>query len=276
MPGDVRVGISGWTYAPWRGVYYPTGLAHRRELEYASRRFTSIEVNGSFYSLQKPQSWQAWREQTPDGFLFSVKGGRFITHMKKLRDVETPLANFFASGLLALGDKLGPVLWQLPPNLGFDEARLRDFLRRLPRTTTEAARLAEQHDERLEGRSVTTTDADRPLRHAMEVRHPSFDNQAFLDLLREQEVAVVTADTAGKWPLLLEPTTDLAYVRLHGEAELYVSGYDEASLRRWANRVRGWQERGCDVVVYFDNDAKVRAPVDAERLMALLGLQPLA
>ena len=110
----------------------------------------------------------------------------------------------------------------------------------------------------------------------MEVRHPSFDNQAFLDLLREQEVAVVTADTAGKWPLLLEPTTDLAYVRLHGEAELYVSGYDEASLRRWANRVRGWQERGCDVVVYFDNDAKVRAPVDAERLMALLGLQPLA
>jgi uncharacterized protein YecE (DUF72 family) len=276
VPGDVRVGISGWTYAPWRGVYYPTGLAHRRELEYASRRFTSIEVNGSFYSLQKPQSWQAWREQTPDGFLFSVKGGRFITHMKKLRDVETPLANFFASGLLALGDKLGPVLWQLPPNLGFDEARLRDFLRRLPRTTTEAARLAELHDERLEGRSVTTTDADRPLRHAMEVRHPSFDNQAFLDLLREQEVAVVTADTAGKWPLLLEPTTDLAYVRLHGEAELYVSGYDEASLRRWANRVRGWQERGCDVVVYFDNDAKVRAPVDAERLMALLGLQPLA
>ena len=275
VPGDVRVGISGWTYAPWRGVYYPTGLAHRRELEYASRRFTSIEVNGSFYSLQKPQSWQAWREQTPDGFLFSVKGGRFITHMKKLRDVETPLANFFASGLLALGDKLGPVLWQLPPNLGFDEARLRDFLRRLPRTTTEAARLAEQHDERLEGRSVTTTDADRLLRHAMEVRHPSFDNQAFLDLLREQEVAVVTADTAGKWPLLLEPTTDLAYVRLHGEAELYVSGYDEASLRRWADRVRGWQERGCDVVVYFDNDAKVRAPVDAERLMALLGQQPL-
>lgn len=276
VPGDVRVGISGWTYAPWRGVYYPTGLAHRRELEYASRRFTSIEVNGSFYSLQKPRSWQAWREQTPDGFLFSVKGGRFITHMKKLRDVETPLANFFASGLLALGDKLGPVLWQLPPNLGFDEARLRDFLRRLPRTTTEAARLAELHDERLEGRSVTTTDADRPLRHAMEVRHPSFDNQAFLDLLREQEVAVVTADTAGKWPLLLEPTTDLAYVRLHGEAELYVSGYDEASLRRWADRVRGWQERGCDVVVYFDNDAKVRAPVDAERLMALLGLKPLA
>lgn len=267
VPGDVRVGISGWTYAPWRGVYYPTGLAHRRELEYASRRFTSIEVNGSFYSLQKPQSWQAWREQTPDGFLFSVKGGRFITHMKKLRDVETPLANFFASGLLALGDKLGPVLWQLPPNLGFDEARLRDFLGRLPRTTTEAARLAEQHDERMEGRSVTTTDADRPLRHAMEVRHPSFDNQAFLDLLREQEVAVVTADTAGKWPLLLEPTTDLAYVRLHGEAELYVSGYDEASLRRWADRVRGWQERGCDVVVYFDNDAKVRAPFDAQGLI---------
>ena len=276
LPGTTRVGISGWTYPPWRGVWYPKGLAHRRELEFASRRLSSIEVNGSFYALQRPESWQAWREQTPADFLFSVKAGRFITHMKKLRDVETPLANFFASGLLALGDKLGPVLWQLPPNLGFDEARMRDFLSLLPHTTTAAARLAAQHDERMEGRSWVTTDTDRPLRHAVEVRHATFETDAFLDLLRAHEVAVVTADTAGRWPLLLEPTTDLAYVRLHGDAELYVSGYDDEALDRWATRVLAWQAGGADVVVYFDNDVKVRAPVDAERLMARLGLRPPA
>jgi uncharacterized protein YecE (DUF72 family) len=275
-PGTIRVGISGWTYPPWRGVWYPKGLAHRRELEFASRRLSSIEVNGSFYALQRPASWQAWREQTPADFLFSVKAGRFITHMKKLRDVETPLANFFASGLLALGDKLGPVLWQLPPNLGFDEARMRDFLSLLPRTTTAAAGLAAQHDERMEGRAWVTTDAERPLRHAVEVRHATFGTEAFLDLLRAHDVAVVTADTAGRWPLLLEPTTDLAYVRLHGDEELYVSGYDDAALDRWATRVLAWQTGGADVVVYFDNDVKVRAPVDAERLMARLGLRPPA
>jgi uncharacterized protein YecE (DUF72 family) len=272
----VRVGISGWTYPPWRGVFYPKGLAQRRELQFASRRLTSIEVNGSFYALQKPASWQAWRAETPDGFLFSVKGGRFITHMKKLRDVETPLANFLASGLLSLGDKLGPLLWQLPPNLGFDEGRIADFLDLLPRTTAAAARLAEQHDERMAGRAVTTTDADRPLRHAMEVRHASYEDDRFLDLLRSRDVAVVTADTAGKWPVLLEPTTDLAYVRLHGDQELYVSGYDDEALDLWAGRVLSWQAAGHDVVVYFDNDAKVRAPFDAQALMTRLGIAPSA
>jgi uncharacterized protein YecE (DUF72 family) len=274
-PGSIRVGISGWTYPPWRGVWYPKGLPHRRELEFAAGRLSSIEINGSFYALQRPPSWQAWRAQTPDGFLFSVKGGRFITHMKKLRDVETPLANFFASGLLALGDKLGPLLWQLPPNLGFDAGRMEDFLSMLPRTTIEAARLAEQHDGRLEGRAWTTTDADRPVRHAVEVRHPTYEADAFLDVLRAHRVAVVTADTAGRWPLLLEPTTDLAYVRLHGDAELYVSGYDDAALDLWAERVRTWQGSGADVVVYFDNDVKVRAPFDAQRLAERLGAGPV-
>jgi uncharacterized protein YecE (DUF72 family) len=274
-PGSIRVGISGWTYPPWRGVWYPKGLPHRRELAFAAGRLSSIEINGSFYALQRPPSWQAWRAQTPDGFLFSVKGGRFITHMKKLRDVETPLANFFASGLLALGDKLGPLLWQLPPNLGFDAGRMEDFLSMLPRTTIEAARLAEQHDGRLEGRAWTTTDADRPVRHAVEVRHPTYEADAFLDVLRAHRVAVVTADTAGRWPLLLEPTTDLAYVRLHGDAELYVSGYDDAALDLWAERVRTWQGSGADVVVYFDNDVKVRAPFDAQRLAERLGAGPV-
>jgi uncharacterized protein YecE (DUF72 family) len=273
MP-EVRVGISGWRYPPWRTVFYPAGLPQREELAYASRRMGSIEINGSFYSLQRPESWQAWRDQTPDDFVFAVKGGRFITHMKKLGGVETPLANFFASGVLALGPKLGPFLWQLPPNLGFDHARVAAFLAMLPRTTTEAAALAAGHDERLEGRAWLTTDSDRPIRHAMEVRHASFETAAFTDLLRDHGVAVVTADTAGKWPMLLEPTSDLAYVRLHGDVELYVSGYSDEALDVWADRVRRWQGSGCDVVVYFDNDAKVAAPVDAERLMARLGVGP--
>src|SRR5262245_1932778 len=131
-PAAVRVGISGWNYPPWRGDFYPKGLPHRLELAYAAQRLSSIEINGSFYALQRPSSYQSWREQTPDDFVFSVKAPRFITHMKKLADVEIPLANFFASGLLALGPKLGPILWQLPPNFGFNEARLASFLEQLP------------------------------------------------------------------------------------------------------------------------------------------------
>jgi uncharacterized protein YecE (DUF72 family) len=271
---DVRVGISGWNYPPWRGVFYPPGLPHRLELEHAASRLSTIEVNGSFYALQKPESFQAWRDRTPPDFLFSVKGGRFVTHMKKLRGVETPLANFFASGVLALGPKLGPLLWQLPPNLGYDESRLADFFALLPRSTTAAVALAAGHDERVEGRAWLTTDADRPLRHALEVRHPTYENDRFLDLLREHDVAVVTADTAGKWPLFLEPTTDLAYVRLHGDVELYTSGYSEQALDTWAGRVGEWRDQGRDVVVYFDNDVKVHAPYDAQRLAARLGLGP--
>lgn len=273
MP-DIRIGISGWRYPPWRGVFYPKGLAQRRELEYASRRLTSIEINGSFYSLQRPEHYLSWRAETPAGFLFSVKGPRFITHMKKLRGVETPVANFFANGVLALGDKLGPLLWQLPPNLGFDAARMDDFLSLLPRSTTEAVRLAAGHDEKVEGRTWLTTDADRPLRHAVEVRHPSFETDAFLEVLRRQGVGVVVADTAGKWPMILASTSDLAYVRLHGAEELYVSGYDDATLEVWADRIRAWHSAGRDVVVYFDNDVKVRAPFDAMRLHELLGLTP--
>jgi len=269
---QVRVGISGWTYPPWRGVFYPPGLPHRLELEYAAARVRSIEINGSFYALQRPESYRAWHDRTPDDFLFSVKGGRFVTHLKKLRGVDTALANFFASGVLALGGKLGPLLWQLPPNLGYDEQRLAEFFALLPRTTTEAASLAAGHDEKVEGRAWLTTDADRPLRHALEVRHPSYETPRFLDLLREHDVAVVTADTAGKWPLLLEPTTGLAYVRLHGDRELYTSGYSDEALDRWAARIKNWRDSGLDVVVYFDNDVKVHAPDDAQRLAERLGV----
>jgi uncharacterized protein YecE (DUF72 family) len=269
---QLRIGISGWNYPPWRGVFYPPGLAQRRELEFASRQVNSIEINGSFYSLQRPESYQAWVAQTPDDFVFSVKGGRFITHMKKLRDVEAPLANFFASGVLALGPKLGPLLWQLPPNLGFDRDRLADFFDLLPRSTGEACRVAARHDERMEGRAWLTTDADRPLRHALEVRHPSYETPALMSLLKERDIAIVTADTAGKWPCIETPTTDFAYVRLHGAEELYVSGYTDEALDDWARKVAGWRDEGRDVFVYFDNDVKVRAPFDAMSLMERLGV----
>jgi uncharacterized protein YecE (DUF72 family) len=270
MTGVARVGISGWTYPPWRGVFYPAGLPHRAELAYAAERLRTIEINGSFYALQRPHSYAKWYAETPPGFVFAVKGGRFITHMKKLRDVDIPLANFFGSGLLALREKLGPLLWQLPPSLGFDPDRLTQFCQQLPRSTEEAAWLARRHDERLTDRALTRTDADRPLRHAIEVRHRSFATTAFLDLLREQQVAVVVADTAGKWPLIREVTAGFCYVRLHGDQELYTSGYSAAALDRWAATVGPWLESGRDVFVYFDNDVKVRAPFDALALAARL------
>jgi uncharacterized protein YecE (DUF72 family) len=274
-----RVGTSGWVYPPWRGTFYPAGLPHRRELEYLSGLVNTVEINGSFYSLQLPSSYQSWVAATPEEFIFAVKGSRFITHMKKLRDVEIPLANFFASGVLALGAKLGPLLWQLPPNLPFDVDRLTTFFALLPHSTAAAAALAERHDQRLDGRAWTSTDVDRPVRHALEVRHPSYCDPALIELLRAYGIALVVADTAGRWPYLEDVTADFVYVRLHGDAELYVSGYTDEALDIWAERVRDWQAgrsprtehtiatpapmRPRDVFVYFDNDVKVRAPADA-------------
>jgi uncharacterized protein YecE (DUF72 family) len=287
---ELRIGISGWTYGPWRGTFYPKGLVQKGELAYAAGRVNSIEINGSFYSLQRPSSYRLWREETPEGFVFSVKGGRFITHMKKLRGVETPLANFFASGVLALGEKLGPILWQLPPMLGFEEERIERFLAMLPRDTGEAARLARRHDARLKGRAWTKADEVRPVRHAMEVRHPSFIDPAFVALLRKYNVALVVADTAGKWPYMEDVTADFVYARLHGDEQLYVSGYGDAALDAWAGKVRAWagggdapgaklvggaakrRAKGRDVFVYFDNDVKVRAPFDAMGLAWRLGV----
>jgi uncharacterized protein YecE (DUF72 family) len=283
---QTRIGISGWTYGPWRGVFYPSDLPHKRELEYASRKFNSIEINGSFYSLQRPSSFQAWYDATPADFVFAVKGGRFITHMKKLKEVETPLANFFASGLLKLKEKLGPILWQFPPGFAFNEARFGDFFELLPKTTRDAAKLAKKHDDRLKGRSWTKTDADRPIRYAVEVRHNSFKDARFIKLLRKHHVALVLADTAGRWPYMEDVTADFVYARLHGDEELYVSGYTDAALDWWAARLRAWQcgqeppdptrvidkaAKACrnrDVYVYFDNDAKVKAPFDALALAA--------
>ncbi|TWF93418.1 uncharacterized protein YecE (DUF72 family) [Saccharopolyspora dendranthemae] len=274
------VGTSGWRYGPWRGAFYPEGLRQRDELAHLAGRLGSVELNGSFYSLQRPESYRRWAEETPGDFVFSVKGSRYITHMKRLRGVETALANFFASGLLALGHKLGPLLWQLPPSLAYNPEHLDEFFALLPRSTAQAAELAARHDERLDGRALTETDADRPLRHALEVRHPSFAAPEPVEFLRQHGIGLVVADAAGSWPHLEDVTADFVYLRLHGAEELYASGYTAAELDRFARLIDAWRNGDCpltdhtvatppkerenrDVYAYFDNDIKAHAPHDA-------------
>jgi uncharacterized protein YecE (DUF72 family) len=270
----VRVGISGWTYKPWRGDFYPPGLRQRDELAFVAQRMNSVEINGSFYSLQRRSAYAAWAAAVPDDFEFALKGGRFITHMKKLSGIEVPLANFFASGVLALGTKLGPLLWQLPPTLGFDPERLETFLGMLPRTAGRAAEIAAGRDHRIpdDRAELTAAHPEHRLRHAMEVRHETFRTPDFYDLLRRHQVALVLADNPGQWPIIDETTADLNYVRLHGHEELYASGYSDDALDAWAAKLAGWRDAGQDVYIYCDNDIKVRAPYDAMGLMQRLGL----
>jgi uncharacterized protein YecE (DUF72 family) len=279
----IRIGISGWRYKGWRGVFYPDKLPQRRELEFASKKFDTIELNGSFYSLQRPQSFLQWSAETPQDFTFAIKGSRYITHMLRLRDIEGALANFFAQGLLHFGSKLGPILWQLPPNFTFEPDRLEAFFSSLPRTQRQAADLARNHDDRLKDRSWFQVRKDAPLRHALEIRHESFVTEKFIRLLRRYRVGLVVADTV-EWPLLMDITSDFVYCRLHGSEQLYASGYEADALDVWARRVVAWargeevtdgrkagsheapKRKGRDVFVYFDNDMKVRAPFDAEQL----------
>ena len=266
----IRIGISGWRYDPWRGVFYPEGMPHRRELEFCGRHFPTVEINGSFYSLQRPEYYDQWYRETPQGFLFAVKGSRYITHMLRLTKIEKPLANFFASGILNLREKLGPFLWQFPPMFRYNEQRLARFFDLLPRTTAAALSLARKRDARMIGRSRLAIDADRPIRHALEIRHPSFMTAEFVRLLRKHDIGLVVADTAGKWPKMLHVTSDFVYVRLHGDVKIYTSGYSDKALDSWARRIRAWDKAGRDVYVYFDNDVKVKAPFDALNLMRKL------
>lgn len=268
----IRIGISGWRYDPWRRVFYPEGLPQRRELEFCATHFPTVEINGSFYSLQRPEYYAQWYRATPEGFIFAVKGSRYITHMLRLTKMEKPLANFFASGILNLREKLGPFLWQFPPMFTFKPERLEAFFALLPRTTGEALSLARRRDARMHGRSRLAIDAQRRLRHAIEIRHPSFMNEAFVRLLCRHGIGLVVADTAGKWPKMLHVTADFVYVRLHGDVKIYTSGYSERALASWARRIRAWDRDGRDVYVYFDNDVKVRAPFDALNLMRKLDL----
>lgn len=270
--GRVRIGISGWVYPRWRGVFYPPDVRARDELAYASSHFDTIEINGTFYSLRSPADFRKWRDEVPDDFVFSIKGSRFITHNLKLARAEGPLANFYASGILALGAKTGPFLWQLPPGHGFNRERVESFLRLLPRDDREAARLARGHDDRLRRGALARAPRGTPVRyrHAFEVRHPSYLDPAFFALLRAHGIGFVVADSAGRFPYAEEVTADFVYVRLHGATELYVSGYSDEQLEVWARRCAEWAQRGFDVFVYFDNDAKVHAPHNAQRLRALV------
>ena len=288
----VRIGISGWRYPPWRGVFYPNGLPQRNELAYASSVFPSIEINGSFYSLQRPTSWAAWHEATPTHFQFSVKAPRFITHIKRLRGVDTAMANFWASGVLQLNAKLGPILWQFPPSFRYDPVLMEEFFAKLPPTTADALELARGHDEHVHNRTWLKIDRSRPLRHAIEIRHASFETPGFIEQLRRHHIGLVVADTAGKWPFMEDVTADFIYVRLHGDEVLYTSGYTDEALDQWARKIKAWSKgtqakdvktlgpppprsaAGRDVFVYFDNDVKVRAPYDAMSLLHRLGLGP--
>lgn len=304
---DIRIGISGWRYVPWRGDFYPKGLVQRKELQFASRTVNSIEINGSFYGSQTPERYANWCADTPEDFVFSIKAPRFITHLKRLRNIETPMANFFASGIFQLRQKLGPILWQFPPNFKFDEPLFRAFLELLPFDSDAAKRCASHCDPQMQTPLYLDIPAQQPLRHAIEIRNQSFLTADFVALLREFNVALVVADTAGKWPYVEDITSDFTYMRLHGDEELYASGYSETALERWCQRIKAWSHgqqpedahlivtdtskaksqnaakdkktprqknkaADRDIYCYFDNDAKVRAPYDARRLLEMLDL----
>jgi uncharacterized protein YecE (DUF72 family) len=288
----IRIGISGWRYPPWRGTFYPNNLPQRAELEFAAKILSIIEINGTFYALQRPESYAQWYRETPADFLFSLKAPRFITHMRRLRDIEKPLANFFASGVFNLREKLGPIVWQFPPNFKYDPVRMRDFLDLLPPDTASAAAIARRREAFMKGRTRLAIDVNRPLRYAIEIRHDSFENPAFIDLLRQHNVALVISESARQWPMIQDVTADFIYMRLHGDRQLYRSGYSDKALDRWARRIVAWSRGGepadarkiapkrapnrrpRDVYCFFDNtDVKLRAPFDAQTLMRKLRLK---
>jgi uncharacterized protein YecE (DUF72 family) len=290
MTAHIRIGISGWRYAPWRGVFYPKDLKQAHELNFASRALPTIEINGTFYGQQRPASFANWYADTPEHFVFSIKAPRYVTHILRLRDVEKPIANLLASGVFHLKEKLGPFLWQFPPSFKFDPTLFEAFLSLLPHDTEAGLALARQHDANMK-QVFLEADRQRPLRHAVEIRNQRFVDPRFVGLLRKYNVALVIADTAGKWPYYEDVTGDFVYLRLHGAEELYASGYTDEALDRWAARIRDWsagyqpadahliaglappQRKTRDVFCYFDTDIKVKAPFDARKLLGRLGLE---
>jgi uncharacterized protein YecE (DUF72 family) len=246
MGGRIRVGIGGWTFEPWRGVFYPADLPQKRELEYASRALTSIQINGTYYSTFKPESWANWRVETPQDFVFSVKGSRYCTNRRELSTATESVARYVGQGLNELGDRLGPISWQLMGSKKFDADDIEAFFKLLPREVT-----------------------GLPLRHALEVRHASFKDPRFYDLARKYKVAIVCADD-DDFPAIDEPTVDFTYARLMRTQEDVETGYDTAALGRWAKQAKEWAKRG-DVFVYFISGAKVRAPAAAQALIKRVG-----
>jgi uncharacterized protein YecE (DUF72 family) len=242
MSGKIYVGIGGWTFAPWRGPFYPKGLPHKRELEFASRALTSIEINGTYYSTFKPASWAKWRDETPENFVFAVKGSRFCTNRKLLASAGPAVEKFVNQGLHELGGRLGPINWQFMETKKFDPSDFEGFLKLLPR----------------EVRGL-------PLRHALEVRHPSFADERFYDLARRHGAAIVFADH-DEFPKIDQPTAGFTYARLMRTTPKAKTGYKPAELDRWAGQARIWAARG-DVFAYFISGAKVRAPAAAKAMI---------
>ena len=248
MTGTIRVGIGGWTYEPWRGVFYPDRLSQKRELEYASSKLTSIEINGTYYSGFKPETWMKWRDETPEGFVFAVKASRFCTNRKILAEGSESVDRFLDQGLTALGDKLGPINWQFMATKKFDPVDFEGFLKLLPK---------EKDGVRI--------------RHALEVRNPTFDTPQFHDLAAKYGAAIIYAvdDEAPEWPRIDQPTADFTYARLMSSREDEPNGMTSAELDAVAAQTRDWAKRG-DVFAYFISGAKVRNPAAAQALIAKL------
>ena len=268
--GIVRTGTAGWVFAPWRGSFFPEGLVQKNELAYASSRLGSIEINATFRATQKPESFLKWAGQAPEHFVFSIKGPQLVTHIKRLKNCETELANFFASGPLALGSKLGPFVWQLPPNLKFDAAVLGDFLAMLPKNSEDYVALASRSDGRLKSDPYLITDTVGAIRHAIELRNASFDTPEVAALLSQHNVARVIADTAENPDRSL--TADFAYCRLQGPARPDATGYEPADIADLAALCQDWSDEGRDVFAYFVHEDKLHAPANAIALRQALGI----
>jgi uncharacterized protein YecE (DUF72 family) len=234
-----RVGIGGWTYPLWRGSFYPEKLPQSKELEYASRQFRALEINATFYGRQSPKSWAAWGKTVPDGFQFAIKGSRYVVTRPKLADAGEGLGGYFAQGMAALGDKLGPILWMLSARRKFDSEDIAAFIKLLPDT--------------LDG---------IPLRHAIEPRHESYRDEKFFDLCRDRDVAIVFGDD-DEFPCIDADTASFAYARLQRMREEVPTGYDDKALDSFADRARHWQHEKKDAYIFMINGAKVRAPAAA-------------
>lgn len=284
--GTIRIGTSGWSYPEWKGDFYPEDLSDDDQLAYAASTFDTLEVNGTFYGLTNPSTVRSWRDTAPTSFVYALKGSRFITHTKRLKDPRGALANFFASGILELGARLGPILWQLPPSLTFDAERLSKFLQELPHETSEAVRLADDHDDRVADVSYGDG-ANHRIRHVLEFRHESFLQPETARIAKRHGIALCFSHSS-EWPYVEDITAGFVYLRLHGPEALYASPYDEEALETWARRVDAWKRGGepednrriseltpperqeRDVYVYFDNTASGHAPADAIRLREML------
>lgn len=286
----MRIGTSGWAYDSWRKDFFPAKTPRSEFLAYASRVFNSIEIDSTFYGTQPVSRYQNWYESTPDGFLFAIKGSRYITHMLKLKNCEHAVGNFFASGVLALREKLGPVLWQFSAKMPLDFDRFETFAKMLPRDLNEARELGLRHDKKLRRKPYLTVKENLPLRHAFELRNDKFFDKDFLVMLREYNIATVMASTAEKWPLFTDVTANFIYVRMHGEHQLYSGSYNQKTLDKWKHHISFWQ-KGCTppelkhylpaapdkrlrpIFMYFDNTEKAQAPVDALRFMKMMGVK---